>query len=79
MCRARRPSGVIGASGPLNSVVSENYRMLRFGTEYVDRGQDYYEQPYQSRVVSPLMRRAQELGDQLIKNEHPPLATSSPA
>ena len=27
-----------------------------------DRGQDYYEQRYQSRVVAHLMRRAQQLG-----------------
>jgi len=26
--------------------------MLRFGTDYVDRGQDYYERRYQGRVVS---------------------------
>jgi len=55
------------------------YRMLRFGTEYVDRGQDYYEQRYQSRVVAHLMRRAQQLGYQLIKNENFSVATSSPA
>ena len=42
------------------------YRMLRFGTEYVDQGQDYYERRYQSRVVSTLVRRAQELGYKLI-------------
>src|SRR5262245_22442250 len=54
------------------------YRMLRFGTDYVDRGQDYYERRYQGRVVSHLMRRAQELGYTLTKNDGPP-ATSSPA
>jgi transposase len=45
------------------------YRMLRFGTEYVDHGQDYYERRYQSRVVSNLTRRARELGYTLVKNE----------
>jgi hypothetical protein len=43
--------------------------MLRFGTEYVDRGQDYYECRYQRRVVSNLMRRAHDLGYTLVKNE----------
>jgi hypothetical protein len=43
------------------------YCMLRFGTEYVDPGQDYYERRYQSRVVSNLMRRAQELGYKLYQ------------
>jgi transposase len=52
--------------------------MLRFGMDYVDRGQDYYEPRYQSRVVSHLIRRAQQLGYTLTKNESPP-AASSPA
>jgi len=54
------------------------YRMLRFGTDYVDRGQDYYERRYQGRVISNLMRRAQALGYTLTKNESSP-PTSSPA
>ena len=55
------------------------YRMLRFGTEYDDSGQDYYEQRYQSRIVAHLTRRAQQLGYQLIKNETCSLGTTSPA
>jgi len=55
------------------------YRMLRFGTEYVDRGQDYCERRYQSRVVSTLVRRAQELGYTLIKTEDVSPTASSPA
>ncbi|MBI2525135.1 MAG: hypothetical protein HYY95_21795 [Candidatus Rokubacteria bacterium] len=54
------------------------YGMLRFGTEYVDRGQDYYERRYQSRVVSTLTRRAHELGYTLVKDPDVP-APSSPA
>jgi hypothetical protein len=54
------------------------YRMLRFGTEYVDVGQDYYERRYQRRVVSTLMRRAHVLGYTLVKNPDLPTA-SSPA
>ena len=50
--------------------------MLRFGADYVDRGQDYYERRYQRRVVSYLMRRAQQLGYTLSKAETP--ATPSP-
>jgi transposase len=55
------------------------YRILRFGTEYVDRGQDYYERRYQNRVVFTLTRRAHELGYRLVKNEDLSLAASSPA
>jgi hypothetical protein len=53
--------------------------MLRFGTEYVDRGQDYYERRHQSRILSSLTRRAQELGYTLVKNEDFRPAASSPA
>jgi transposase len=49
--------------------------MLCFGTDYLDRGQDYYERRYQGRVVTNLLRRAQELGYTLTKNEHPSPAT----
>ena len=52
------------------------YRMLRFGTDYVDQGQDYSERRYQSRVVSHLTRRARELGYTLVNNEALPAATS---
>lgn len=38
------------------------YTMLTKGEEYVDRGQDYYEQLYRKRVVTNLQRRANELG-----------------
>ena len=50
--------------------------MLRFGTEYVDQGQEYYERRYQSRVVRNLTRRARELGYTLVKNEAPPVVGS---
>ncbi len=41
------------------------YNMLKYGTEYVDKGQDYYEQRYKDRVVKNLQRRAKELGYQI--------------
>ncbi|UUM20730.1 hypothetical protein [Mycoavidus sp. SF9855] len=40
--------------------------MLTKGTEYVDEGQDYYEQRYQQRVVHNLSQRAEKLGFQLV-------------
>lgn len=52
------------------------YRMLRFGSDYLDRGQDYYERRYQGRVVTTLMRRAQELGYTLTRIE--PLSPAAP-
>jgi len=52
------------------------YNMLKHGTEYVDQGQQYYEQRYQQRVLSNLSRRAQELGYRLLKD---PEASAAPA
>jgi transposase len=42
------------------------YSMLKHGIEYVDVGQEYYEQHYRSRVVQNLKRKAQELGFELV-------------
>ncbi len=42
------------------------YSMLKHGTEYVDRGQDYYEQQYRERVVTNLRKRAAQLGFALM-------------
>lgn len=43
------------------------YSMLKNGTEYIDVGQDYYEQRYKSRVVQNLKKRAQQLGFELVE------------
>lgn len=42
------------------------YRMLRFGAEYVDDGQDAYEARYQHRRLAGLERNAAELGLALV-------------
>ncbi|MFC1602920.1 IS110 family transposase [Pseudomonadota bacterium] len=41
------------------------YNMLKHGTEYVDQGQDYYEQKYHERVVNNLRKRAAQFGFEL--------------
>jgi transposase len=78
----RRLKGRLGAPKAITATAHKLacliYRMLRFGTEYVDHGQDYYERRYQSRVVANLTRRARELGYTLVKNEALP-APSFPA
>ena len=43
------------------------YSMLKHGTQYVDAGQDYYEQRYRTRVLENLKKRAIELGFTLVK------------
>ena len=42
------------------------YRMLRYGMEYVDQGQDYYNEQYRQRVVKNLSRQATRLGFLLV-------------
>ena len=79
----RRLKGRLGAPKAITATAHKLarliYGMLRFGTEYVDRGQDYYERRYQSRVVSQLMRRAQELGYTLTKTADVSPPAGSPA
>jgi predicted transcriptional regulator len=43
------------------------YSMLKYGTEYTDVGQEYYEQQYKSRVIKNLKKRAQQLGFELVE------------
>jgi len=43
--------------------------MLKNGTEYVDKGQDYYEKQYQARVVNNLKKRAADMGFDLIAKD----------
>ena len=45
------------------------YRMMKFGTTYVDRGQDYYELRYRDRILRNISRRARELGYTLVKSD----------
>ncbi len=43
--------------------------MLKNGTEYVDQGQDYYEQQYRKRVMKNLKKRAASLGFDLVPKD----------
>jgi transposase len=42
------------------------YSMLRYGTQYVELGQDWYEEQYRKRVFYNLQRRAKSLGFHLV-------------
>jgi transposase len=44
------------------------YSMLKNGTEFVDRGKDYYEKQYRNRVTKNLKKRAATLGFHLVPN-----------
>ena len=45
------------------------YGMLRCGTRYVDKGQDWYEQQYRSRVAANLHHRTKSMGYRLVSVE----------
>jgi hypothetical protein len=45
------------------------YSMLRYGTAYVDAGQQTYEQKYRDRVLTNLQRKAKAFGYQLVHVE----------
>jgi transposase len=46
------------------------YRMLKFGQDYVDRGQAYYEQAYHQRVLNNLKQRAHAMGYILVQPQN---------
>ncbi|MCW7553274.1 transposase [Endozoicomonas gorgoniicola] len=45
------------------------YSMLKNGSEYVDRGQDYYEEQYRDRVIKNMRKRAEDMGYKLVEIE----------
>jgi hypothetical protein len=45
------------------------YNALKYGTDYVEKGQNYYEENYRKKVVTGLSRRAKEMGYCLVKEE----------
>ena len=49
------------------------YRTLKYGEEYMDQGQQLYEQKYQAAVLKSLNRTAQKLGYELVIRQPPPL------
>ncbi len=61
--RLDKPKAITATAHKLARLV---YSMLRYGSEYVDAGQDYYEQRYRERVVRNLEQRAKTLGYELV-------------
>lgn len=43
------------------------YNMLRYGTEYLEAGQAYYEEQYRDRIIKNLKRKAAEFGLNLVE------------
>jgi hypothetical protein len=78
----RRMSARLGAAKAVTATAHKLarlvYRMLRYGTQYVDAGQDYYDQRYRERVLKGIERKARELGYNLSKIEDLPAQAPAP-
>jgi transposase len=57
------PAAVVATAHKLARMV---YFMLKYRQDYVDPGQDYYEQQYRERVLKNLNRKAKALGMELV-------------
>ena len=45
------------------------YSMLKHGSAYVDKGQDYYEREHKDRVMKNLKKKAEDMGFMLVPAE----------
>ncbi len=64
MCgRLGTPKGIVAAAHKLAVLV---YRMLKFGHQYTDIGQERYEEKYKERALKQLARKAHDFGFQLV-------------
>jgi transposase len=45
------------------------YNAIKYGTDYVDKGQNYYDEVYRNKLVTSMERKAKELGYCLVKTE----------
>lgn len=61
--RLGKPKGIVATAHKLALLI---YRMIKLGRDYVDIGQDRYEQQYKERALKHLVRKAKDLGFQLV-------------
>ena len=45
------------------------YSMMKNGTEYVDKGEEVYEEQHRERALKNLKRRARQMGYELVKSD----------
>jgi hypothetical protein len=63
-----KPKAVTATAHKLARLI---YLLITRGQEYVDQGQQYYEQRYRDRVVRQLQKRAKDLGLTLVPSAQP--------
>ena len=62
--RLGAPKAITAMANKLARLV---YRVLKFGTEYVDKGMQYYEQRFREQEILRLARKAQRFGCELVE------------
>jgi len=66
----RRMKGRIGPSKAITATAHKLailiYRMLKFGMDYVDQGQEVYERQYKERLLHSLRKRARTMGYEMV-------------
>lgn len=62
--RLGAPKATTAAAHKLAVII---FNMLKYGLEYIETGQDYYEKQYRDRMVNNLSRRAKMLGFNLVE------------
>jgi len=61
--RLGTPKAITAVAHKLAVIV---FNMLKNGTEYIESGQDYYEEQYKDRIVKNLRNKAKSLGFELV-------------
>lgn len=62
--RLGAPKAITATAHKLAKII---YNMLKYGTDYVDRGAQYYDDQYRATIIKNLRRRAEQLGMQLVE------------
>ena len=62
--RLGAPKAITAAAHKLACII---FNMLKNGVEYIETGQDYYENKYRERIIKNLRHRAKNLGFNLVE------------
>ena len=63
---ARRKGFTVAVLATARKLAQLIYRMLRYGHDYVDLGEQAYEHQFQQRTLAALTQKARNLGYQLV-------------
>lgn len=66
---ARRKSGAIAVMAVARKLAQHAYRLLRYGTPYLDIGAKAYEKHFEDRRLAALQHNARQLGYELVPSE----------